>query len=306
MPLNWAGVFTSGGDMPSQQQKECRDLLDGVADAVEAYLAGLGFPPHVSPLFQPFHLLAVADVDRLLALFSRTGGAMSSMLWLDFPAGRMSRPEAYKVVEQRLGREVHAAIEVPWDLPNRYRATQQAIAGAAMAHVNEVEMAQALAKVGDLTGMQHLVGPLRRFLADHSEPARNVFIMMRFHKSDQFDAIHETIKATLTEKGLKGIRADDRDYTGDVWTNVEVQMVGCRYGVAVFEDMEDRSHNPNVAMELGFMSARRSRCLILKEKRLPVLPTDIVGKLYKPFDQFDIEATVRAQVLRWIEVDLGL
>jgi len=43
----------------------------------------------------------------------------------------------------------------------------------------------------------------------------------------------------------------------------------------------------------------------LKEKRLPRLPTDVVGKLYKGFDSYDIDATVSSDVGRWIDVDLG-
>jgi predicted nucleotide-binding protein len=81
-------------------------------------------------------------------------------------------------------------------------------------------------------------------------------------------------------------------------------MLGCSLGVAVSEDIEDRDFNPNVALELGFMLGRRKRCLILKEKRLPSMPTDVVGKLYKPFDQFDIDTTIVSQVERWVDVDL--
>jgi hypothetical protein len=48
------------------------------------------------------------------------------------------------------------------------------------------------------------------------------------------------------------------------------------------------------------------RCLLLKEKRLPKLPSDIVGHLYKPWDAFDATNTVSGEVTRWLRTDLGL
>jgi len=82
-------------------------------------------------------------------------------------------------------------------------------------------------------------------------------------------------------------------------------MTCCRYGIAVFEDIERRDFNPNVSLELGYMLGRRKRSLILKERRLPNLPADVVHRLYKPFDMFAISDTVSREVNRWIEVDLG-
>jgi hypothetical protein len=145
---------------------------------------------------------------------------------------------------------------------------------------------------------------LRAFLEDHPDPDRNVFLMMRFLDTDQMRAIHRSIADALAERNFHAIRADDRDYTGELWTNIEVCMTACHLGVAVFEDIEQREFNPNVSLELGYMLGRRRRCLILKERRLPELPTDVMHRLYKPFDMFNIEETVRAQTLRWIDVDL--
>jgi hypothetical protein len=97
-----------------------------------------------------------------------------------------------------------------------------------------------------------------------------------------------------------------RDYTGELWSNIEVYMTCSMYGVAVFEDIDKRDFNPNVSLELGYMLANRRRCLILKEQRLPDLPADVVHRLYKPFDMFDIERSVSREVARWVDVDLGI
>ncbi|MCI4012830.1 hypothetical protein MPN20_15285 [Brevibacterium sp. ZH18] len=46
--------------------------------------------------------------------------------------------------------------------------------------------------------------------------------------------------------------------------------------------------------------------LLLKEKRLPRVPSDVVHRLYKEFDIFDIDSSINREIKRWIGVDLGL
>ncbi|WP_345148591.1 hypothetical protein [Arthrobacter ginkgonis] len=91
-----------------------------------------------------------------------------------------------------------------------------------------------------------------------------------------------------------------------MWTNIELYMMGSRRGIAVFEDIEDRNFNPNVSLELGYMLGRQKQCMILKEKRLPNVPSDVVHRLYSPWDAFDTHATMSSAVARWVDVDLGL
>lgn len=114
------------------------------------------------------------------------------------------------------------------------------------------------------------------------------------------------MQSTLNNYGFKALRADARDYTGELWSNIQVYMTGCQLGIAVFEDIEQRDFNPNVSLELGYMMAKQRRCLILKEKRLPNLPADVVHRLYKQFDMFDIERSVSREVANWVAIDLGV
>lgn len=164
----------------------------------------------------------------------------------------------------------------------------------------------ALGKLGDIEHVRHLEPYLRKFLEDHPEPSRNVFIMMRFSDSDQMKQIHNAIVAGLAEHGLNAVRADDRDYTGEVWSNIEVYLTGCQYGVAVFEDIEKRDFNPNVSLELGYLMGRAKRSLLLKEKRLPNMPSDVVHRLYKEFDGYDIENSIKREIGNWITRDLRI
>ncbi|MEK0337777.1 MAG: hypothetical protein QQN41_10130 [Nitrosopumilus sp.] len=53
------------------------------------------------------------------------------------------------------------------------------------------------------------------------------------------------------------------------------------------------------------MIACNKPILLLKEKRLRTLPSDIVGQLYKEFDSYSIESSVANQVHNWLR-DVGI
>ena len=78
-------------------------------------------------------------------------------------------------------------------------------------------------------------------------------------------------------------------------------MESCHFGVAVFEDIDETDLNPNVSLELGYMMARERAFLLLKERRLQKLPTDLCGYLYKEFDSFNIKPTVLGRIAEWLK-----
>lgn len=150
------------------------------------------------------------------------------------------------------------------------------------------------------------VGPVvKGVLDDFPKYQRNVFIMMRFKATPQFEAITAAIRSSLKEYGLWGLRADDKAYADDLWLNICGYMWACNYGIAVFEDIEERDFNPNIALECGFMMALGKRVLILKEGRMTKMPTDITGKLWKPFSVFEIEISIKRTIDQWAK-DIGL
>jgi hypothetical protein len=56
-----------------------------------------------------------------------------------------------------------------------------------------------LSKLGDIEHVRHLEPYLRKFLEDHPEPSRNVFIMMRFSDSpDTANSIRREIGIWIT------------------------------------------------------------------------------------------------------------
>jgi hypothetical protein len=303
MPLPWPGISSTGGDIPGEKQQAITRLLDEFADVLAPLIMKAGFQLHASPLWRPWNLIVVQDSEKVLAAFSPLQGGISMIRWVDQSAITMPPASLVASVASELGMPVAALITLP--LPGTPMSSASILA-AAIQHVTEVERANRLGRLGDLTGLSHLEPSLRQFLDDHPNPDRNVFVMMRFMQTDQMGEIYSAIRDTSASYGFHVVRADDRDYTGELWSNIEVYMTCCHYGVAVFEDIDRRDFNPNVSLELGYMLGRRKRTLILREKRLPDLPADVVHRLYKPFDMFAISESVSREVRRWIEVDLGV
>lgn len=146
---------------------------------------------------------------------------------------------------------------------------------------------------------------LKEFWID-SPYEKNVFVMMRYRSQDYFKEIEKTICDTLYIYDLEAKFAKEKAYEITLWDNIRVYMHGCKYGIVIFEEIDEREYNPNVSFELGYMHLQGKRCLLLKEHRMPKLPTDVCGHLYKDFDQMNIEDTIMTQIKEWIEKDLGL
>ena len=102
-------------------------------------------------------------------------------------------------------------------------------------------------------------------LLDFPNRRSNVFLMMRFRKTEQHTQIQEAISSVLAEYSLNLIRADSKQYQDKLWSNVQSCMDAALYGIAVFEQIDERDINPNVSLELGYMLSQRKRCLLLRK-----------------------------------------
>lgn len=302
MPFTWPGATSEYGNMPQSDRVPIRHLLKTFGDRLEPRLESVGLPAHSSPLFRPWSILVVKDSEKVLAAFvSMPGGGLPSAYWIDASDEIVTLPMIVEFAHSRLGFTGSTVVSLP--LPDSEN-TEPMIEAAVVEQVASTERSVRLGALGDLTGVSHLEPYLRSFLDEHPDPSRNVFVMMRFMDSPQLNEIYPAIKETLAARGYHATRADDRDYTGELWTNIEVYLTCCHLGIAVFEDIEKREFNPNVALELGYMLARRRRCLILKEQHLPSLPADVINRLYKPFNMFDVANSIAREVACWVDVDL--
>ena len=142
-------------------------------------------------------------------------------------------------------------------------------------------------------------------LGRYPTPEKNVFLMMSFRDSVENLQIRKAIEKVLRQYDLQPLRADDGFHDSDLWDNVQSFMKASSKGIAVFEQLRSESFNSNVSIELGYMMAKGTTVLILKEKSLKALPSDIMGRLYRSFDGNDIESSIEASVKQWL-VDLGI
>jgi hypothetical protein len=159
-------------------------------------------------------------------------------------------------------------------------------------------------------GYGELKPDCERFLRDHPDYAHNVFIMTRFDPGNRLlKQLDQELRRTLCRHGLNALRADDRVYPRDrqLWKNVCVYMLCCKYGVAVLEDRVKDEFNPNVALEYGFMRALDKPVLLLKDVGFRNLRADVIGTLNAEFDITDIVGTLAPAVEQWIrDLDLDL
>lgn len=139
-----------------------------------------------------------------------------------------------------------------------------------------------------------------QFRKERADPRKNAFIMMRFGEGRRHQAIVDAIRNSLALHGIVALRADDKTYAEYLMANVRTYMHGCGFGVAVFEHIESETHNPNVALEVGYMLALGKRVCLLKDKTLKQLPTDMMGSLYSEFDLDDVDASIQSALHRWL------
>ena len=158
---------------------------------------------------------------------------------------------------------------------------------------------------------EKLAGTVRAFFEDTKREChnydQNVFIMTRFDPDNQtLSDLDTSLRDALRARGLVAHRADDRCYPTDrnLWDNVCTYMIGCKYGVAVLEDIVADEFNPNVALEYGFMRALGKPTLLLKERRFKPR-ADILGTLWHDFDILDLKRSIRKAIGKWLD-DIGV
>lgn len=129
---------------------------------------------------------------------------------------------------------------------------------------------------------------------------KNVFIMMRYGKAKFYGRIEKAIKKTLAQYELTGFLARQK-FAPLLWENIRACMQSARHGIVILEKTRLRQEiNVNVCLEFGFMMGLGSNILVLKEKELKLLPTDIQGHSYMTFCRQTLERDIRDVMTQWL------
>jgi hypothetical protein len=131
------------------------------------------------------------------------------------------------------------------------------------------------------------------------------FLIMRFTAARPYGRIVKAIDDTARAHGVTILRADSHVFHVDLLSNIRTYLHGCSFGVAVYDRIEKDEPNANVGLEVGYLMAMNKPVLLLKDQTLPHLQSDLAGRLYKPFDPHDPEATIPPQLSQWLQ-DYGI
>lgn len=146
---------------------------------------------------------------------------------------------------------------------------------------------------------------IEAFKQDQPDKQTCGFIMMKFTDTDLHKSCLSVIREVCAEFGLTILRADDKTYSDDLLGNVRTYMHGCGFGIALYERLTEDEFNPNVSLEVGYMLALGKPVLLLKDRTLGNLQTDLMGRLYSPFDTQHPKDTIPAEIEKWLR-DKGI
>ena len=150
-----------------------------------------------------------------------------------------------------------------------------------------------------------LAPSIQRFRSDHPDPQQCAFLMMKFQETPLHNRIIKAVRDTCSQHEIQALRADDKRYADDLLANVRTYMHGCSSGIAVLERLTEDEFNPNVSLEVGYMMAQGKPVCLLKDETLSFLHTDLLGRLYDPFDTQDPENTIPPVLQKWFR-DKGI
>jgi hypothetical protein len=294
------GMASTGGDLPDAEQKSCNEFIKKFGNSVSKIARSFQIPASQISIFKMNFLFVGKDTTNFHFLFvDKAGGNQINYKDLS-NYGKLSSQELIHQIRIEVG-EVHWSFNVP--IPTISKITEEKVKELASQYINAIleSMKQKTEKISDdAIAIPEIAKEIESFNADY-KGKKTAFIIMQFSKTKAHDKIVKTIKETLKKHNIIGLRADDKEYADDLFANIKTYMHCCDFGIGVFERIVEDNFNPNVSIEVGYVMGLRKKVCLLKDQTLKDLPTDLMGKLYKPFDPQDIENTLPDQLEKWLK-----
>lgn len=303
--LTKGGLASSTGDLNNAEQMECNEFIKKFASKVKELGRQQLIPANQLSIFRMNFLFIAKDLLNFHFAFIDKPG-MDVINYRDFTSFGGSLPLDGITDQLRLEYgEIHWAFTVPINLAKRMSAFD--FEHYANEYINTT--IQAIKQTQSEQIKSNLIPELSKhvdaFKRDFPDMQKTAFLIMQFGDTKAHSSIVSTIKDTLKNHNIIGLRADDKEYADDLFLNIRTYMHCCDFGISIFERVTEDDFNPNVSLEVGYMLGLGKSVCLLKDKTLKNLQTDLIGKLYKPFDTLDIMDTLPNQLEKWLN-DKGL
>jgi len=299
------GMASIGGDLPEDERKNINEVIKNFGEKVRKYAISLQVPASLLSVQQCTFLFIGKDTSSYHIVFANAPGG-TSINYRDLSKhGRLELQSIVHQVRIEVG-DVAWAFSYPQNLPDK--DLDEYIQKIVVQYVNTVLQAQQKPEKSiseQAVSTPEIASGLEKFGRDYPIGTRTAFIIMQFGSTKLHKDIVSTIKDELKKHNIIALRADDKEYMDDLFPNVKVYMHACDFGIAVFDRITEDDFNPNVTLEVGYMLGMGKDVLLLKDKTLKSLSTDLTGRLYKQFDTTDVTNTLPEQIEKWLS-DKGL
>ncbi|MEW6543905.1 MAG: hypothetical protein AB1411_09880 [Nitrospirota bacterium] len=284
------GMASIGGDLPEGEQKVVNAVLKSFAEKLRKYAIALQVPASRLKVRQATYLFVGKDAGRYHVIFADAPGG-NQLNYRDLTShGRLELGGLAHQVRIEIG-EVTWAFPFPVGLPAaELESHLDTIVQQYVNSILQVERKPEKTISPQSVAPPEIASGIEKFRVDY--PNRRVaFIMMQFANTKAHEEIIRVLREGLDAHGITGLRADDKQYMDDLFPNVKAYMHESEFGVAVFERITADDFNPNVSLEVGYMLGMGKDVLLLKDRTLKTLPTDLTGRLYREFDTLDVTST---------------
>lgn len=289
-----------GGDLPNSEQQIANEIVKSFGEMVRRYALAMQVPASVLKVQRCTFLFVAKDTQNYHFVFADAPGG-NTINYRDLSSiGRIELQSLVHSVRLEVG-DVLWAFSVGANLAKEERdAYLQSIVAQ---YVNSTLQAQkkTQGKISDeAVASPEIATGLERFRADYPIGAKTAFIIMQFGSTKPYGEVVTCIRDTLKVRGVTALRADDKEYMDDLFANIKTYMHACDFGIAVLDRITEDDFNPNVSLEVGYMLGMGKDVLLLKDRTLRSLHSDLAGKLYKQFDTTNVSGTMPEQINKWL------
>lgn len=299
------GMAMVGGNMNDIDTKEVNSYLKQFSEKLTMIGRSLQVPASLLKIKQATYLLIGKDNQSFHVIFAESSGE-NNLSFQDLTThGRIELSSLVYQVRMEIG-DVVWAFSLPIKLS--HETSDHFIEQIAMQYVNTVLESQKkpIKKISEeAISNPEIASGIEKFKKDYPDFQKIAFIIMQFTSTLAHNSIVKNIKDALKKHNITALRSDDKEYLDDLFPNVKVYLHCCTFGIAVFDRITEDDFNPNVSLEVGYLLGMNKNVLLLKDKTLKSLPTDLIGKLYKEFDTQNVELTIPMQIDKWLK-DKGI